>query len=299
MLQLSDIVKEVYDRLSVDSDSTTYGTRTRVVPKINSVMHRVLSDRKYDVVLQDSTYHPYIKGGDLQFLRGTHSFKRRPSKVTSAKAEEWDKRVYINSTKNVPIKWWCLIKWTVYKFTLGTNQDKIWLTLDEDITIDIEAWSDIEFLYEIPESAEATYQLFALAQNREVEMLYADYRYPTDFQRYRTILYKNGKSLIRIVAYDARYLQDFKLNYFKKVPSLVNLTDTTLFPEERWDREVLALLVAWELLYETERSDDATVKLNEAYWNLVLFYDKFATTNKGFRQELGWNRRLQNNIAII
>lgn len=186
----------------------------------------------------------------------------------------------------MPTKGRCLIKGTVYKFTLGTDQERTWLTLDEDLTIEIEAGADIEFLYEIPENAEATYQLFALAQNREVEMLYADYRYPTDFQRYRTILYKNGKSLIRIVAYDARYLETFKLNYFKKVPSLVNLTDTTVFPEERRDREVLALLVAGELLYETERSDDATVKLNEAYGNLVLFYDKFATTNKGFRQDL-------------
>lgn len=88
MLTLSNIVQEVYDRLSVDSDSTTYGTRTRVVPKINSVMHRILSDRKYDVVLQDSTYHPYIQGGDLQFLRGTRSFKRRPTKVSCEKAEE-------------------------------------------------------------------------------------------------------------------------------------------------------------------------------------------------------------------
>ena len=88
MLTLSDIVQEVYDRLSVDSDSTTYGTRTRVVPKINSVMHRILSDRKYDVVLQDSTYHPYIKGGDLQFLRGTYSFQRKPDKIVTETAEE-------------------------------------------------------------------------------------------------------------------------------------------------------------------------------------------------------------------
>ena len=118
------------------------------------------------------------------------------------------------------------------------------MTLDEDLTIEIEPGAEIEFLYEIPENAEATYQLFALAQNKELEMLYADYRYPTDFQQYRTILYKDGHSLIRIVAYEAWYLETFKLNYFKKVLSLVNLTDRTVFPEERWDREVLALLVA-------------------------------------------------------
>lgn len=144
----------------------------------------------------------------------------------------------------------------------------------------------MEFLYKIPDNAEATYQLFALANNKELEMLYADYRYPSDFQQYWTILYKDGVSLIRIVAYDARYLETFKLNYYNKVKDLVNMDDVSVFPEERWDRDVLALLVAGELLFETERTDDATVKLNEGYGNLVLFYDKFATTNKGFRQDL-------------
>ena len=151
----------------------------------------------------------------------------------------------------------------MYKYSLNTNGDKTWLLLDEDLTIPVEPGVEIEFLYQIPATAEATYQLFALANTKEVEMIYADYRYPTDFKEYRTILYKNGVSLIRIVGSRAWYLQTFKLNYFKKIDSLVNLTDQTVFPEERWDRDVLALLVAGELLYETERSDDATVKLNE------------------------------------
>ena len=299
MLSLEAIVNEVYDRLSVDTDSTTYWKTSRVIPKINSVMHRILSDRKFDVLIQDSTYHPYIQGGDLQFLRGTYSFKRRPSKVVCKKSIEWDDRVYIGNSTNVPAKGWCLIKGTVYKFTLNTDGDSYRLKLDEELTIEIEQGSEIEFLYKIPDNAEATYQLFALANNREVEMLYADYRYPTDFQRYWTILYKNGVSLIRIVAYDAWYLETFKLNYFNKVANLVNMNDVSVFPEERRDRDVLALLVAGELLFETERTDDATVKLNEGYWNLVLFYDKFATTNKWFRQDMWWNRRLQNNTVII
>ena len=96
-----------------------------------------------------------------------------------------------------------------------------------------------------------------------MEMVYADYRYPTDFQQYWTIVYKNGISLIRIVSYDARYLKTFKLNYFKKIETLKNLTDKTVIPDERWDLDMLAVLVAGELLYETERTDDAAMKLNE------------------------------------
>lgn len=154
------------------------------------------------------------------------------------------------------------------------------------MTIKVERGAIIEFLYKIPDNAEATYQLFTVINNKEIEMVYADYRYPADFMQYWTILFKDGVSLIRIVAEDAWYWKTFKLNYFKKINTLVNLTDKSPFPEDRWDREVLALLTAGELLYETERSDDASLKLNEGYGNLILFYDKFATTNKGFRQEM-------------
>jgi hypothetical protein len=44
---------------------------------------------------------------------------------------------------------------------------------------------------------------------------------------------------------------------------LKNLTDKTVIPDERWDLDMLAVLVAGELLYETERTDDAAMKLNE------------------------------------
>lgn len=132
----------------------------------------------------------------------------------------------------------------MFKYTLNVDGETTRLLLDEDLTIPVEPGVEIEFLYQIPSTAEATYQLFALANNREMEMLYADYRYPTDFREYRTILYKDGISLIRVVAPRAWYLQSFKLNYYKKVENLVNLTDKTVFPEDRRDRDVLALLVA-------------------------------------------------------
>ena len=299
MKQLNEIIQKVYDLLSVDSDNTTYWTWTRVVPKINSVMHRVLSDRKYDVVLEKSQYAPNIQWWDLQFLRGTFSFTRRPEKIVNKPAQDWTRRLYIASTDKVPTKWWCLVKGTVFKFTLHATVGEQWLEIDEDLQVPVEPGVPVEFLYEIPEEAEATYQLFSVQENHEIEMIYADYRYPTDYQQYWTILYKNWVSLIRIVSYDARFLHTFKLNYFKKVESLKNLTDRTVIPDDRWDDEMLAVLVAGELLYETERTDDAAMKLNEWYGNLILFYDKYANTNKWFRDEMWWNRNLQRKVPII
>lgn len=299
MLQLQEIIKEVYDRLAVDDDNTTYSKEGRVIPKINSVMHRILSDRKYDVVTENSQHAPCIKGWDLQFLRWTYSFERKPNKVSCETTQEWDNRVYILNTQKMAIKGYCLIKGEIYHYQVETDWTRNRLLLDRDAPTTIEWGSDIEFLYKIPEESEATYQLFAVVNNREVEMTYADYRYQNDFSQFRSILYKDGISLIRICVYDARFFQTFKLNYYKKVASLVEDIDTTVFPEERWDREVLALLVAGELLYETEKTDDASIKLNEWYGNLILFYDKYATTNKWYREDLWWNRNLQSKNVII
>lgn len=298
MKQLNEIIQKVYDLMAVDTDNTTYWTWTRVVPKINDVMHRILSDRKFDVILEQSQYKPNIQWGDLEFLRATYSFTRRPEKIACKPAPEWSRRLYIASANKVPMKWRCLVKGSVYKFTLNATVGEQWLTLDEDLQIDIEPGSPIEFLYKIPDEAEATYQLFSVQDNHEIEMIYADYRYPTDFQQYWTILYKDGIKLIRIVSYDAFFLHTFKLNYFKKIDSLKNLTDKTVMPEERWD-DVIAILTAWELLYETERTEDWALKLNEWYWSLILFYDKFATTNKWFRQDMWRNRNLQRKWPII
>ena len=301
MLTLQQIIQDVYDKLSVDTDSTTYSTWGRVVPKINSVMHKILSDRKYDVLIQDSTYHPYIKGGDIQFLRGVALFDKPRTLVANRVANEWEDEIYFTKPQNIKPTWYCLIKWMIFKYTYHADiiSETYWISLDEPLQIKIRPGDEVEILYEVPDNAEETYQLFSLAQNREIELTYADYRYPNDFLQYWTILSKGWKKLIRVVAPDAWYLHTFKLNYYNKVTNLTSPTDKTVFPDERRDRDVLSLLVAGELLRETEKSDDATVKLNEWYWNLVLFYDKFATTNKWFRQDLWWNRGLQHNVAII
>jgi hypothetical protein len=57
-------------------------------------------------------------------------------------------------------------------------------------------------------------------------------------------------------------------------------------PEERWDKDVIAQLVAGELLRQTEQSDDGQKQLIQGYGKLISFYDKFATINKGYRQNL-------------
>lgn len=299
MLSLQEIVKRVYDNLSVDTDSTTYWLNTRVIPKINSVYQRVLRDRKFDVLINDSTYHPFIKGWDLHFLRRTFMFERKPTIIASQKSEIDDIYVYINPAAKIDDKWYCLIRWQVFAYNKIVDWQKAFLKLDERLQLPVKPGDEIEILYRIPADAEDTYQLFTIADNHEIEVNYSDYRYQEDFPTYWTILFKWDIKLIRIKAVAARYTSIFKLNYYRTAPKLQQLTDESILPDERWDTDIIALLTAGELLRETEKSDDATVKLNEWYWNLVLFYDKYATTNKWYRNDLWWNRNLQHNVPII
>ena len=299
MLSLADIVTDVYFKLSVNPDNETYKKGTVVIPRINSVMQQILADRKYNVILPNSTYSPDIKWWDLEFLRGNMFFDRIRDTVATNNSNAGEYRVEIKYRNDIQSAWWVYISWMIFKYTLLEEEWKIYMVFETPLEMKVRWWTRIEFLYPISEDAEETYQLFSIANWRETEIVYSDYRYPEDYIIFWSILYKDWTKLIRLNLPDAREYYQFKLNYYKKITDLVEDDDVSLFPEERWDKDVLALLVAWELLRETEKSDDWQKKLIQWYWKLISFYDKFATINKGYRQDMWWNRQMNRHTAII
>lgn len=301
MLSLADIVKDVYFKLSVNSDNETYKKETVVIPRINSVMQQVLADRKYNVILPDSTYSPDIKGWDLEFLRGNMFFDRIRSVVSIGRADAGDYRIEYQPKPNldIPVEWYIYVNGMIIEYATLVENDHYYLVSDEELEMSVRPGTKIEFLYPIKDDAEETYQLFAIVNGKEREVVYSDYRYPTDYIEYRSILYKDWVKLIRLNLPETRYNAQFKLNYYKKVKELVNDDDVSLMPEERWDKDVIAQLVAGELLRQTEQSDDGQKQLIQGYGKLISFYDKFATINKGYRQNVWWNRRMNKPSAII
>lgn len=301
MLSLAEIVTDVYFKLSVNSDNETYKKETVVIPRINSVMQQVLADRKYNVILPDSTYSPDIKGWDLEFLRGNMFFDRIRDVVSIWKAEAWDYRIEYQPKpgNNIPTSGYIYVNGMILEYTLLEEDWHNYFVTPEAIEMSVFPGTKIEFLYPIKEDAEETYQLFSIMHWKEREVVYSDYRYPGDYIEYRSILYKDGVKLIRLNLPETWYNAQFKLNYYKKVAELVNDDDVSLMPEERWDKDVIAGLVAGELLWETEQTDDAQKKLIQGYWKLISFYDKFATINKGYRQNMWWNRKMNRPTAII
>lgn len=301
MLSLAEIVHQVYLELAVNDDNETYKKETVVIPRINSVMQKVLADRKYNVILPDSTYSPDIKGWDLEFLRGNMFFDRVRNVVSIWKADAGTYRIEYQPKpgNNIPTSGYIYVNGMILEYTLLEEDWHHYFVTPEAIEMSVFPGTKIEFLYPIKEEAEETYQLFAMAKGREIEVVYSDYRYPGDYLNFRSIFYKDWTKLIRLNLPETREHMQFKLNYYKKVTDLVNDTDKSLFPESRWDINVLSLLVAWELLYETEKTDDGAKKLIKGYGELIAFYDKFATINKGYRQNMWWNRKMNRPTAII
>ena len=301
MFSLAEIVKDVYFKLSVNPDNETYKKETVVIPRINSVMQQVLADRKYNVILPDSTYSPDIKWWDLEFLRGNMFFVRVTSRVSVGRADAWDYRIEYKPKyeQDIPVEWYVYVNGMIIKYISLKEGWHYYLVSDEPLEMNVRPGTKIEFLYPIKDDAEETYQLFAIARGKEREVVYSDYRYPWDYIEFRSILYKNGTKLIRLNMPETRNNMQFKLNYYKKVEELVNDDDVSLMPEERWDKDVIALLTAWELLWETEKSEDGQKKLIQGYWKLISFYDKFATINKWYRQNMWRNRKMNRPTAII
>lgn len=301
MLSLAEIVKDVYFKLSVNSDNETYKKETVVIPRINSVMQQVLADRKYNVILPDSTYSPDIRWWDLEFLRGNMFFDRIRSVVSIGRADAGDYRIEYQPKPNlnIPVEWYIYVNGMILEYATLVEDWHFYLVSEEPIEMSVRPGTKIEFLYPIKDDAEETYQLFAIVRGKEREVVYSDYRYPGDYIEYRSILYKDGKKLIRLNMPETRDCMQFKLNYYKKVAELVNDDDVSLMPEERWDKDVIAQLVAWELLRQTEQSDDGQKQLIQGYGKLISFYDKFATINKGYRQNMWRNRKMNRPTAII
>lgn len=304
MLSLSEIVKDVYFKLSVNEDNETYKKETRVIPKVNSVMHQILADRKYNVIIPDSTYSPDIKGWDLEFLRGNMFFDRVRDTVAVWNTLAWSYRIEYRFRPDIPSAWRIYVNGMILEYTTlvegddeGNNHN--YFVFTDPLEMNVRGGTRIEFLYPIDDTAEETYQLFSVANWKETEVVYSDYRYPGDYLIRWSIYYKDGTKLIRLMLPDLWEYYQFKLNYYKKITNLEQDTDVSLFPEERRDRDVLCQLVAGELLRETEHSDDGQKKLIQGYGKLISFYDKFATINKGYRQNLWWNRRMNKPTAII
>lgn len=280
---LSTIVERVYWNLSVDDDSKTYDKNIRVIPKINHVYKQILKG-EYRDILNDRT----IKGWDLRFLRGKQWIHDYPRKATTQEVSDNDPTIMLTDTNDIPAQGYGLINGCVFRYSgISSNQ----LMNVTGIMGTHRRWSCIHIVHKIPDEARKSFELFRVGRwGKLEEMEYIDYKFQDKFSNYYTIIGNDTSNEQFVELCFPCTDEDYWLYYHKKVVDLINDTDTTAFPDDE-DLEVMAVIVAGELLLETEKSEHAQTLLNLGYGKLIDFYNNRAEQNRDFKETVKRKKR--------
>ena len=136
--------------------------------------------------------------------------------------------------------------------------------------------------YPMPSNIGQNFIMYALeSKSNPVEIPYLDPRYPVSAYEYYTILQKNDGTDVIHVRTDRN--TNFMMVYYLASTDLVAGADVCVIPDP-YALNVLAPLVAGELLWDNEEYDDATGKLNRGYTALIEMYDFYNSAIKKSRQ---------------
>ncbi len=128
-------------------------------------------------------------------------------------------------------------------------------------------------LYKLPTSITKPFTLFRMAWNQnQQKVTHVDFRQPILENNYYTILRDWSQDLLNIVGYPGEL--NFMMIYIDKNATMATGATECIIPD---CTEIVAHLVAWELLYEYEEYEDWPTKLQ--HWcallnEMYMFYAK-------------------------
>lgn len=292
---LWEIINEVLFLLwETSTTSSTYSVSQRIVPKINSVITQICSG-EYKNILKDTIY----KSWDLRFLRNKIFINNVAWLPTTNEVNSWDVFVAM-STVNFQASWYAMIWGNIFSYTWITPTALTWVSW---IIWDFPAWTLVEQVYLVPSEADRSFALRIIKKNNTTfNVENQDNKFDPSAFAYFEILPDTQSSDNNFLYIPTRSWNTywsvnntFWFEYYRTPNELVWDTDVTILPEDIGTR-VVAPLVAWELLYESEEIADAVNKLNLWYSKLHLFYTKQKSFNKQFRNKV--NRNRPNNYYL-
>jgi len=264
-----EIKTAVFNLMDANSDSGTY--LPLVWSKINDVGDMIC---KWVVtsILDEKIY----TAGDLWFL--------------------YDE-IFYDIVKPQPLTEQLNIGDTVAKFTTTDYNDEWYVYINGDkipytskISTEIQGLtvvktshlvgSMVEQLYTLPSNISQPFTVFLHTQNTIREIPAIDERFIQDAWTWYSIVNASWVSMLRIIwATQGKIL----VKYYKEWVELVDDDDVCILPD-RYPMSVLAMLVAGELLYQTEEVDNGATKLKMWYNNLNNMYKYFANRVKKSKQ---------------
>lgn len=279
-----DIKTEVFNIMDANSDSGTY--RNIVWPKINDVWDKICKG-SITSILDEKVY----TAGDLWFLYDEDFFDIVPTVVLTEDLEVTDTVAKCDTT-NLSDEWYVIIWWEKIQYTAKTSTEIQGLT---DIKTSHKAGDNVQQLYILPTNISLPFTAFHINNNLQTELPNIDERFTQSANRGYSIVNHNGINLLRLYGLTQGKIL---MTYYKKRTTLVNDDDVCVLPD-RYPYTVLAMIVAWELLYQTEEPDNGVLKLKIGYNNLNDMYKYYANRIKKSKDSIKSKQYNYNSIYPI
>jgi len=254
-----DIETRVYYLMSQKTDSSTYDSTNLVKPKINSVVSQICKWNYTSVMDPKKTY----VAADLRFLRTKTPVQHYRSISVTADFVVWATEITCTTT-NLNATWWSVIyKGNVIHYTGKSATQITWCT---NVLI---AWTDNDTMRKLESVSVDTSKPFKLTlwNGFEQEVEYLDSLENKTKWSYYSIVGDDTSSdqFLDVVGIEDEYLLRF-YSYDKSTDMTAGIDECTL--PENYGIDVVAAIVAWELLRGKEQYEQAKALL--AMWYTAL-----------------------------
>jgi len=161
--------------------------------------------------------------------------------------------------------------------------EKIRLNLSGATTLEHKAGSFMRRLFILPTKYYKHFQMIYYYNNsNNYEIPFADFRYEKP-NEYFTLI--GDKTLWQFLFINSNQIWNHFFYYYEYPTDLSWDTDTTVVPDTLWF-DMVAPIVAGELLWQTEEDTQAQRLLTLWYWKLIDFYKDFSEPNKNNRKTI-------------
>lgn len=265
LMTYGQIKTSVFDIMDQNSDSGTYAP---LVPKKINAIGDMICKGIVTSILDEKTY----TAGDLGFLYDEAFFTIVTPKALTGEVVTSNTEIFFDTTdyEDSGRVW---IGGEKIRYASKTSTKIQGLT---SIKTTHSAWDSVEQLFTLPTSISLPFTVFLIRNNCEEEIPAIDERFTRDAKVGYSIVNASGINLLRVIgASEGKIL----MKYYKKRTDLEEDSDICVLPD-KYPESVLAMIVAGELLYQTEEVDNGATKLKIWYNNLNNMYKYYASRIK-------------------
>lgn len=271
-----EIDTRVLKLLNEKSSSSTFDETTRHA-LINEVQSNVCKGDVVDITNPNNTY----KSPFLRFL-AKRQFLSSVDPVTAPDITTSDTEITLTTTY-LSSAGYIYIKGDIIQYTGKTATQITGVT---GIASDKKAWDTVKQAYLLPSTAYKGFDLKMVKDNKETIIPFLDDRAEKDIPLYYSLVIDDSTGNEFIVI-EGIYENDEQLvfDYYEKSTDLSDDSDTTNLPDD-YGLQVIAPLVAGELLYYTDEQQKGIGYLRKWYSQLNSMYMNFWVRSKQFRKKV-------------